>query len=266
MSGTGKPVKISDEMMINEYFADGHALIQRLDPRLKIMFAVGYSFCVALLRNFEPLMLACVISFIMLTMAGIQFGVLAKRLLAFNGMVLLFWAVLPFTFSGKVIYQLGPLAITLPGVELAALITLKANAIMTAFIALIATTPISVTGHALEKLWVPKKIVHILLLTYRYVFVIEKEYQRLIRAMKTRGFIPGTNTHTYKTYAYLVGMIFVRSVDRAQRVHQAMICRGFDGNFYSLDRFSLKKTDYLVLPLMLAVLIGLEVMEWLSLP
>ena len=250
--------------MINEYFTDGNALIQRLDPRLKILFATIYSFCVALLQHFPPLFFSLIISFILLALAGIRVRVLAGRLLAFNGMVLLFWAVLPFTYSGETLYQLGPFTMTRPGVMISAMITLKANAIMTAFIALISATPISVTGHALLKLKLPKKIVHILLLTYRYVFVIEQEYQRLNRAMKTRGFIPKTNTHTYRTYAHLLGMIFVRSLDRAQRVHQAMICRGFNGSFYSLKQFKLTTTDYVMLPLMAVMLIGLEVMEWIN--
>jgi len=250
--------------MINEYFADSNAVIGRLDPRLKIVFAAAYSFCVALLKNFEPLVFSIFISFLLLSLAGVRFRILAGRLLAFNAMVLLFWGVLPFTFSGEALFQLGPLTATRPGVLLAALITLKANAIITAFIALVSTTPVSVMGHALLKLRIPQKIVHILLLTYRYVFVIEQEYERLSRAMRTRGFIPKTNTHTYRSYAYLVGMIFVRSLDRAQRVHQAMICRGFDGNFYSLNHFKFKTADYVVSPLMATALIGLEAMEWIS--
>jgi cobalt/nickel transport system permease protein len=86
----------------------------------------------------------------------------------------------------------------------------------------------------------------------------------MMRAIKTRGFVPKTRMHTYKTYAYLIGMIFVRSTDRAQRVHQAMICRGFDGHFHSLVRFSMKKPDYTALPFMVAALAGLEVLEWIS--
>ena len=43
--------------------------------------------------------------------------------------------------------------------------------------------------------------------------------------------------HTYRTYAYLLGMLFVRASERSARVHQAMKCRGFDGRFHSLDRF-----------------------------
>jgi len=249
--------------MISEFFINDTFLIQRLDPRLRIVFATAYSFAVALFAHLQTLITALLISCMMLVMAGVNFRVLAKRLLAFNSLVLLLWLVLPITFSGEALYYIGPFTITRECVLFSAQITLKSNAIMLAFIALIATTPVSVIGHALEKLFIPQKIVHILLLTYRYVFVIEQEYQRLIRAIKTRGFIPKTNIHTYKTYAYLMGMIFIRSVDRAQRVYQAMICRGFEGKFHSMDLFALKRQDYICLPFMTTTIIGLEVLEWI---
>jgi cobalt/nickel transport system permease protein len=78
----------------------------------------------------------------------------------------------------------------------------------------------------------------LLLLAYRYIFVIEQEYQRLYRAAKMRNFRPASNLHTYRTYAYLVGMLFVRASERARRVHLAMKCRGFTGRFHSLAHFA----------------------------
>ncbi len=114
----------------------------------------------------------------------------------------------------------------------------------------------------MHELRVPKKIVHLFFFTYRYIHVIHREYLRLVSAMKVRGFRPGTNMHTYKTYAYLVGMLLVRSSDRAERVLNAMICRGFRGNFYSLSAFSLKPHDVISLVLMLALILALGVLEW----
>jgi cobalt/nickel transport system permease protein len=80
-------------------------------------------------------------------------------------------------------------------------------------------------------------MVQLLLLAYRYIFVIEQEYQRLYRAAKMRNFRPASNLHTYRTYAYLVGMLFVRASERARRVHLAMKCRGFTGRFHSLAHY-----------------------------
>jgi cobalt/nickel transport system permease protein len=75
---------------------------------------------------------------------------------------------------------------------------------------------------------------------------IHEEYHRLVDAIKVRGFKAGTNMHTYRTYAYLVGMLLVRSFDRSQRILAAMKCRGFRGKFYILHHYEMKRTDYMV--------------------
>jgi cobalt/nickel transport system permease protein len=152
--------------------------------------------------------------------------------------------------------------VTREGILISARITLKSNAILLAFIALIASTPIATLGHALNRLHIPGKIVHLLLLTYRYVFVIEQEYQRLVRATKIRGFRPKSNMHTYRTYAYLIGMLFVRASERAERVRQAMLCRGFKGKFYSLREFSFSRQDFIWSAFMGIAVIGLSIVEW----
>jgi cobalt/nickel transport system permease protein len=60
----------------------------------------------------------------------------------------------------------------------------------------------------------------------------------------------------------MVGMLLVRSFDRAQRVHNAMLCRGFKGNLYSLSKFSLNKRDVASLILMATVMLILGILEW----
>jgi cobalt/nickel transport system permease protein len=111
---------------------------------------------------------------------------------------------------------------------------------------------------------VPSKIIFLLLLTYRYIFVIDEEYKRLARSAKIRGFRPGTNLHTYKTYAYFVGMLFVRASTRAERVHQAMLCRGFRGRFHCLGEFSFSRMDWIFSLIMGGVITGLGYFEWIK--
>jgi cobalt/nickel transport system permease protein len=130
-------------------------------------------------------------------------------------------------------------------------------------IALLSTTQIFSLGHAMGQLHFPDKITHLFLFTFRYIHVIYQEYHRLINAMKMRGFVPRTNMHTYKSYAYLVGMLLVKSYDRAERIHKAMLCRGFNKKYHSLTQFSLKMEDIFCLSLMLAVISGLAVLQWI---
>jgi cobalt/nickel transport system permease protein len=117
-------------------------------------------------------------------------------------------------------------------------------------------------GHALDRLRVPGKIVHLMLMTYRYIAVIALEYERLVRAAKIRGFRPGTNLHTYKTYAYFIAMLFIRAASRAERVNRAMRCRGFDGRFYSLSVFPSNPRNWVFALSMAAVILLLVFIEW----
>jgi cobalt/nickel transport system permease protein len=248
--------------MIQETFAVGDSLFHRFDPRLKIVFATAYSFVVALSKRFPVLLTALVLSLLMIALARLSVREVFKRLVPVNILILLLWLAVPLTFEGEPLFHIGRFAITRPGVILSAQITLKANTILLALMALIATSSISTLGHALNHLCLPTKIVDLLLLTYRYIFVIEQEYLRLLAAMRIRSFCPGTNIHTYKTYAYLIGMLFVRASDRAERVYQAMLCRGFKGKFYSLHEFSFSRLDWVSCAFMVVAIIGLGILEW----
>ena len=198
----------------------------------------------------------------MVCLSGLNLYAVAKRLAVVNGLVLFIWLILPFTYSGEPVFDMGPFTITRPGIILSAQITLKSNAILLAVMALLSSMSLVTMGHALSRLRIPQKLVFLFLMTVRYIFVIENEYQRLVRAIKIRGFKPGTNIHTYKTYAYLIGIIFVRASARAQRVHQAMMCRGFKGKFYSLYKFSSTRLSWgfsTVMTVLLTALIFLEI-------
>jgi cobalt/nickel transport system permease protein len=117
-------------------------------------------------------------------------------------------------------------------------------------------------GQALHRLRLPDKLCHLLLFTYRYIYVFEQEYRRLVQAMKIRGFQPRTDLHTYRSYGYLAAMLLVRSFDRAERVFQAMRCRGFHGAFYSLKTFAWQRRDGIFLAVSLLALLALLYLEW----
>jgi cobalt/nickel transport system permease protein len=243
---------------------DAHAsFVQRLDPRAKIVAVFSFSVVVAVANRFEVLMLALAVGLCIMLLARVPIKQLMLRLLPVNGFIVFLWIFLPFTLTGEPLFSIGPLVGSHEGVLYATRITIKSNAIMVVLIALVASTSILTLGHAMHELKVPTKMVHLFFFTYRYVHVIYREYLRLINAMKVRGFRPRTNMHTYRTFAYLVGMLLVRSCDRAQRVHNAMLCRGFKGKLYSLSEFSLKGADIVSLVVMLTIILALGVLEWM---
>jgi cobalt/nickel transport system permease protein len=223
--------------MIREPFSIDSSWIYRVNPKPKIIFATVYSSLIAISDSMSALMTALAFSILLAMVARLSLGNLARRLYAVLGFLLLIWLVLPWTFEGDPAFTAGPIVVTVQGLTLAAKITLKSMVILIVLTALLTTMTPATFGHTLGRLHVPDKIVYLLLITYRYIFVIEQEYLRLKRAAKVRGFQPRTDIHTYKTYAYLIGMLFVRSSNRAERVYHAMKCRGFKGKFYSLETF-----------------------------
>ena len=250
--------------MIQETFAIGSSPLHRMDPRLKIIAATVFSFQTAISDNFFTLIAALVFAMTVVFLARLNFLLILKRLLIVNGFIFFLWVVLPLTFPGDPLFSLGPMDYTLSGVILSARITVKSNAILLFLIAMTGTSYLSTLGYALSRLKVPDKIIYLFLITYRYIFVIEQEYRRLIRAARIRCFEPKTNLHTYKTYAYLIAMLFVRASFRAERVYQAMICRGFAGKFHTLQDFTFTRSDLQWAIALCGCLIIMGYLEWIK--
>lgn len=223
--------------MIQEAFAQGDSPIHRTNPVLRVVLATIYSITVAPMTRIFPLALALGFSVLLIILSKPPIKPLANRVFVAAIFLSFVWIMVPVSISSGDIALIGPFYIERAGIELCQQVTLKAMAILLAFIALVASMPTATLGHALYSLGLPAKLIHLLLLAYRYIFLLEQEYQRLLRAAKMRNFKPGTNTHTYRTYGYLVGMLFVRASERAERVYQAMKCRGFKGQFYTLATY-----------------------------
>jgi len=245
-------------------FAIGDSFLHRADPRVKVVLAALFSVVVALADNYACLTVASCVAITLLVIARLSLKQVLLRLLAVNTFILFLWLFLPFTYGGEEILSIGPFNATREGITYASLITIKSNAIVLALIALIATIPIITLGHALSHLRVPDKLIHLFFFTVRYLQLLHLEYDRLRDAMRIRGFRPRSNLHTYKSLAYLIGMLLIRSFDRADRIRKAMICRGFHGKFYLLSHFELNRSDMVMLVFMMLVISGMAALQWLT--
>ncbi len=243
--------------MIKEKFSEGDSTLHRLDPRVKIIVAILFSVMVALTDKYTLLTGGLLFAVGAVAVARLRAKEIISRLLVVNSFIFLLWLMLPFTFPGKNIYTLGSFNISQEGIKYALLITIKSNTIILAGIALLSTSSIFNLVHALRHLHFPDKLTQLFFFTYRYTQTIHSEYIRLNNAIKIRGFKPRTNFHTYRTYAYLIGMMLVRSYDRSKRVYNAMLCRGFKGKFLTLNHFVFKKSDFVAGIVMLSCIMGL---------
>jgi cobalt ABC transporter, permease protein CbiQ len=239
------------------------SLIGRLDPRLKILAALFWSFLLALTSGLSAAGLGLAFSLLLAVWARLSPAESLRRLAAVNVFILFMWLILPFSFSspGTVVASLGFLEITREGLDLSLLLTLKANGVALGAMALLGSSPPLELAAAARSLGAPEKLTAMFLLMIRYFQVIHQEYGRLRVAMRARGFKSGLNSHSLRSLANLVGMLLVRSVDRAERVHAAMLCRGYNGRFWIKDDFSLRRLDLVMAGLMLLMMSGVLVLN-----
>jgi cobalt/nickel transport system permease protein len=200
-------------------------------------------FLVALSENIAAPLGALAVGVVLATATRISpRGVLCttKPLLLF---ILFLWVVLPLSVPGTALFSVGPLNGSREGAVQALLISLKSLSVVLLVITILGTSSITELMHAMSHFHCPQKLLSLAFLIFRYVFVINGEYLRLRTAMRARGFAPGTNMHTYKSFAYLIGMLLVCSFERSERVYKAMLCRGYQGEFFLFNHFVLRGRD-----------------------
>jgi cobalt/nickel transport system permease protein len=132
-------------------------------------------------------------------------------------------------------------------------------------ILLAATTRLPDILHALRHLKVPAVLVSILAFMYRYLFVLADEAARLLRARAARSArLPGQRgggalTWRARVAGNMVGQLFVRSLSRSDRVHQAMLARGYRGELLTMNPHKMRAFDWTAMVLACLLLFVLQV-------
>ncbi|WP_320174366.1 cobalt ECF transporter T component CbiQ [Maridesulfovibrio sp.] len=232
---------------LTEPFAYGNSIIHSMHPGFRLACAFLFSLAGALVTNLDAAASVLAAGIIFSIAARLSLSKLLKRLLIVNFFILFLWIFLPFSSAGEPLFSIGPFTATLEGILYTAIITLKSNGVILAMTALISTMEVQTLGAGMQSMKLPDKLCRLLLFSWRYVHVMSMEYNRMHRAAAMRAFSPRTDMRTYRTYAWLMGMLLVRSMDRAQRVWQAMLCRGFDGTFHTLTTYRTGKRDIALL-------------------
>jgi cobalt/nickel transport system permease protein len=125
----------------------------------------------------------------------------------------------------------------------AAIIGIRALTLFVLAAVLVGSSPMHRNIQAAQSLGMPVALTQIALMSYRYLFVIREEFQRIRTALRVRAFRSGANWRTYRIVGHVAAMLLVRGDERAQRVYHAMRCRGFDGRMRSLSPFRPRYAD-----------------------
>lgn len=255
--------KISrDESMTfdEQYYSIGYldrlsyrnTFVHRLDPRIKLVTTLLFLFTVISFSKYEVAALLPFFLFpvILLTAGEIPPGLILRKVAVVSPFAIFIGIFNP-------LLDARPVAV-LPGMTLAAgwfsfaSILLKFILTVSTALLLVATTSFPTVCHALRRLGLPSIFVSQLLFLYRYIFVLAEETMRVVRARDMRSF--GHRGASIKIFIRITGVLFLRTVERAERIYYAMLARGFRGDMPANRRYSIATRDLVFAGLVAACL------------
>ena len=252
--------------------------VHAFDPRLKLVLVLIFIFTNALLPvgawPVYILMFALVLAMTILSELGAGF-VLKRSALALPFVL----AALPllFTVPGKSLlsFSIGAwdLSLSQPGLERFLSIALKSWISVQAAILLASTTPFPDLLLAMRAIKIPRLLVSVFGLMWRYLFVLVDEALRLMRARTARSGqsnLPGLKTGgkliwRAKVTGGMAGSLFLRGIERSDRIYMAMLARGYDGEVRISSTPKVNRLDWVALVggvILLGLFLGFGFIFW----
>jgi len=226
-------------------YIHGHSRVHLLAPEVKV--AAAFSMVVAVAITPRDALWAFLVYGALLAaiavMASVPAGFLVVRLTAVLPFIA-FAFLIPFVASGDRVEVLG-LSVSEEGLWSAWNILAKAVLGATTSILLVATTEVPQILRGMGKLKVPSVFVSIAGFMVRYLELIADEVGRMRNAMRARGYEPRWLWQA-GPYASAAGTLFVRSYERSERVHAAMLSRGYDGTMPDLSSEPARGADWAI--------------------
>lgn len=222
-------------------------IIHILDPLIKLIVTIGYIVTIISFGKYDFLKLIPLVFYPIAIFAIAEIPVLKilKRVLTVMPFVIGVGIFNPI-IDNELYLSVGQLNISTGWISFITLI-LKSSLTVLSTLLLIATTGMDKIGMALRRLKVPKIFVTQLLLTYRYISVFMEEGASILKAYHLRA--PMVKGVSVKDLGSILGNMLLRTFDRAGRIYDAMVLRGFRGE-YELkqdNKISVKSILYLVL-------------------
>jgi cobalt/nickel transport system permease protein len=249
-------------------YRDRQSVIHTLDPRVKFIFTLAFIVTMALLPigawPVYVLMLTLSLSITVLSELGLKY-VLKRSLLAIPFVL----AAVPllFTVPGPALLTIpiGSFSLTITSTGLERLLSILFKSWVSVQVAIVfaASTPFPDMLLAMRAVKIPRLFVSLFGLMWRYMFVMVDEAIRLLRARASRsgaldGSKPGGSiVWRAKVTGGMAGNLFIRSLDRGDRIYAAMAARGYDGEIRSFPLPPLTSTSWITLLGGLALLIAL---------
>jgi len=251
-----------ERSLYGEEVARRPGLLQRLDPRVKVVVLAFALLVAASLRSWVT-QLALLALLVALLLASRLSIVSVARLLFRLPLFTLLVSVpaLVLVPGPPLVYLPFGLAITSHGVASVVTLLLRVTSALAATLALVLTTRWTDLLTAFRALRIPLLFVLVLAMAYRYVFVLLELLQDLLLARRSRSLAATRDREHRRWLASALGVLFQRSLRTSEQVYLAMTARGFRGEPRSLRPTALADVDWLALSLGSAVCAALWLID-----
>ena len=239
--------------------AEAQGLLQKLDPRTKLVGLLALVVAAATARKFWVIGTLFASALVLALASRVSLVNLLRRvwlpLLAFTGII-----ALPalFVTPGSVVGRLPWLGwqLTASGLRSAGFLVTRVETAATLSVLLMFTTPWNRLLKALRVFRVPMVMVVILGMTYRYIFLLLESAQAMLESRRSRAVGELNGRDRRRVAAATIGVLISKTFDFSNDVYSAMLARGFRGEVYVLEDFHAAFGDWLTLGISLVVSAG----------
>ena len=240
------------QALFNDDVARQPGLLQRLDPRAKLVSLIVLLVAAALVRHIPVLIAAYAVTLALAVASRLSLAFFVKRVWLFIPIftgIIVIPAMFSFITPGEVVVPLGSwfghdVGLTQQGLTSAGLLVMRVATSISLVVLLTLTTPWPRLLAALRGLFVPQLFVLVIGMAYRYIFVLLASVEEMYVSRKARTIRMSRDTKAGQRFVgATAGALFGKAHALSEEVHQAMIARGFTGDAKSLDRFSFRAAD-----------------------
>lgn len=252
-----------EEAFISESFSRKSGLLQSLDPRAKLISILAIVFATSLIGDLRILIYVYSLTLLLTYLSKIDVWFFIKRVWLFIPIfagIIAIPMIFNIFFPGDPLIQLvhlgagshlGPISlpesifITRQGVNAATIFTIRVATCVSAVVLLFLTTPQQTLFKSLRTVGVPKLYVLTLEMTYRYIFLLMDLIREMYVAKKARTIKAGGLLEEQKWVGGRIGYTLMRSLDTSEKVHMAMMSRGYNGDVKIMQEFRMANRDYI---------------------
>jgi len=241
-------------------YAGRNGLLQSFDPRVKLIATLALVVSVTLVGDLPVLICMYLLLLALAFASKVDLGYFNKVVWAFiplfSGVIVLPMLFNVFMAGDPLLHIVSSggftLYVTKQGLLFAVSFVARVTTCAAAVVLLVLTTPQESLFKSFRSLGVPKVYVLTLDMAYRYIFLLMDVTRDMLTAKKSRTIRSGGMLSEQRWVAGRIGYLLFRTLDTSDKVHKAMISRGFTGEVKVLQRFRATGRDYAALTVSLA--------------